>query len=395
MRITRHTAADMRQALRAVRAQLGPDAVILSSQRTAKGVEVTAAMDFDAANAAVRDPPTLAPAPKPASAPTPAPSPSLRADATFMPPATETMGQELKSLRRMLETQVAQLAWNDLSRRAPIHAEMLRELTEVGLDQDLAATVVAQLPPGADLSQARHLTSTLLSQDLLVTGDRWLDTGGRVALIGPTGVGKTTTLAKLAVRWILRHGTRDLALVAGDSFRIGAQAQLQSLGQLLGVPVHPLDDLSELPQVLARLSRYRFVLVDTPGSSQRDPQLAQRISIVGALSGELESALVLAASTQAGAVAETVRRFSAASPSSCVLTKLDEAASLGGVLSVLLRSKLPISYVSEGQRVPEDLRPARAQDLVTSAVRLAQITGAAADEELLKRRFGDVAHGFA
>ena len=150
---------------------------------------------------------------------------------------------------------------------------MLRELTEIGLDQDLAANLVGQLPPGADLPQARRMSSTLLSRDLSVTGDRWLDSGGRVALIGPTGVGKTTTLAKLAVRWVLRHGHRDLAVVAGDNFRIGAQGQLQTLGQLIGVPVHPIDDLAELPQVLSRLSRYRFVLVDTPGSSQRDPQL--------------------------------------------------------------------------------------------------------------------------
>ena len=117
--------------------------------------------------------------------------------------------------------------------------------------------------------------------------------------------------------------------------------------------------------------------------------------MIASLGAALESALVLAASTQAGAIAETVRRFAPANPASCVLTKLDEAASLGGVLSVLLRSKLPISYLSEGQRVPEDLRPARAEELVSSAVQLALLTGAAADEELLKRRFGDVAHDFA
>ena len=104
---------------------------------------------------------------------------------------------------------------------------------------------------------------------------------------------------------------------------------------------------------------------------------------------------MLAASTQAGAVAEAVARFAPARPTSCVLTKVDEAASLGGTLSALMRSRLPISYVSEGQRIPEDLRPARALELVTSAVELAAASGAAADEDLLKRRFGELAHAFA
>ena len=307
----------------------------------------------------------------------------------------DLMGTELKTLRRMLETQLAQLAWNDLSRRAPIHTEMLRELTELGLGQELAAQVVAQLPAHLDLTQARRLAIATLAQQVLVTGDRWLEDGGRVALVGPTGVGKTSTLSKLAVRWVLRHGPRDLAIVAGDNMRIGAQEQLNTLGQLLGARVYPLKDLAELPDLLARLSNSRFVLIDTPGSSQRDAQLASRFDALNAVGPDLETALVLGASTQAGANTEVVQRFAAVSPASCVLTKVDEAASLGGLLSVLVRARLPISYMSEGQRVPEDLRPARSLELVSSAVQLAQSTGAAADEDLLRRRFGELAHAIA
>lgn len=548
MKITRHTARDMRAALRKVREQLGPEAVILTSKRMPFGVEVTAAIDFDAArveaqaealeaaadyvparNAHERaSDPTVAGAPAgshaaasaakaPASraAPgaanppqkfqpeefasvarqheddddsnvqlspfarlqvemlqasparsragevkavqSPAPvravqkqaiasnaeveefdsldegvhsalenaidsymagngldgeaaeamTPAMPSRAKQNPAragASETDGEEgeesalsleLKAMRRILETQMAQLAWNDLSRRAPIHTEILRELTEVGLTQEFAAQIVAQLPAGTDLIKARRLSISLIAQRLNVIGDRWLDKGGHVALVGPTGVGKTTALAKLAVRWVLRHGARSLALISADGVRIGAHDQLQALGQMLDVPVCVAESFNEVPKLLEHLASKRLVLIDTPGMSQRDPQLTDRMAQLASAGTNVETALVLAASTQAGAIAETVARFSTAKVSSVLLTKVDEAASLGGILSVLARTELPISYVSEGQRVPEDLRPARSLELVSSAVQLAKSSGAAADEDLLRRRYGEVAHALA
>ncbi len=431
MKIVRHTAPDMRQALRCVREQLGEEAVILSSRRTPQGVEVTAAVDFDAGSlekaAALAVPgggapcadivsgrsPQLGSGPQrersPAAVATPAATlagtPGAAATAVAVsamepaallptPPqnAAETMGKELQTLRRMLETQLAQLAWSERSRRAPVHAELLRELTEIGIAQDLADHIVGQLDEGVDLTQGRRFAIAGLSQYLLVTGDRWLENGGRVAFVGATGVGKTTLLAKLAVRWILRHGPRDLALVASDSVRIGAQDQMQALGQLLGVPVHVPERFEALPELLTRLERCRLVLIDTPGSSLRDGQLTSRLAVLATCASKLETALVLAASTQAGALEEAVQRFKPANPASCLLTKLDEATSLGGALSVLIRARLPLSYTSEGQRVPEDLRPARALELVSQAVRLAKAAGAAADEDLLRRRFGRLAN---
>jgi flagellar biosynthesis protein FlhF len=437
MKIVRHIAPDMRQALRSIREQLGEDAVILSSRRIPEGVEVTAAVDFDATalQTAMSSPAeglTAAPLPAPAAsgvaAARPAPSPTpmrktpavesiaarreptlniepagkrdLAAEAlAALPPAPvpaqrgDAMESELKSLRRMLETQLAQLAWNELTRRAPVHVEILRELTEIGIFQELSDYILKQLPEKVELGFARRFAIAGLSQYLLVTGDRWLENGGRVAFIGATGVGKTTTLAKLAVRWVLRHGARDIALVGSDTVRIGAQDQIQSLGQLLGVPVYTPENFESLPTLLSRLGdRHRLILIDTPGSSLRDAQLASRLGVLANCASQMETALVLAGSTQAGAIEETVKRFAPANPSCCVLTKLDEAASLGGALSALIRARLPVSYVSEGQRVPEDLRPARALELVSTAVRLAKASGAAADEDLLRRRFGKTAH---
>ena len=419
MKIVRHTAQDMRQALRSIREQLGEEAVILSSRRTAEGVEVTAAVDFDAGSleaaaaataAATAPAPVLAPASArtratsarsaatAAAAPTPSPEP---ATATPMPPPlfdsqsdvqSDAMGKELQTLRRMLETQLAQLAWSERARRAPVHVELLRELTEIGIAQELAEHLVSQLDERIDLTQGRRFAIAGLSQYLLVTGDRWLEAGGRVAFVGATGVGKTTMLAKLAVRWILRHGPKDLALVASDTVRIGAQDQMQALGQLLGVPVHVPERFEALPDLLTRLEGHRLVLIDTPGSSLRDAQHAARLAVLSNCASKLETALVLAASTQAGALEEAVQRFRPLNPASCLLTKLDEAASLGGALSVLIRARLPLSYTSDGQRVPEDLRPARSLELVSQAVRLAKASGAAADEDLLRRRFGRLSH---
>jgi flagellar biosynthesis protein FlhF len=407
MKIVRHTAPDIRTALRAIREQLGEEAVILSSHRTAQGVEITAAIDFDAGKleaavaaplAAREEAESGSPIPSGRSPPESARTAAARGAAMIEeePPgeaSTQAMGRELQSLRRMLETQLAQLAWNDRTRRAPVHTELLRELTEIGIARDLADHLVGQLDARIDLTQGRRFAIAGLSQYLLVTGDRWLESGGRVAFVGATGVGKTTVLAKLAVRWILRHGTRDLALVASDNARIGAQDQMQALGQLLGVPVHVPDRFEALPELISRLGHYRMVLIDTPGSSLRDAQLDARLAVLANCASRLETALVLAASTQAGALEEAVQRFRPANPASCLLTKMDEAASLGGALSVLIRARLPLAYTSDGQRVPEDLRPARSLELVSHAVRLARATGAAADEDLLRRRFGRLAHG--
>jgi flagellar biosynthesis protein FlhF len=413
MRIIRYSAPDTRQALRGVREQLGEDAVILSSRRTEDGVEVTAGADIDPARladaAASTSTPAAAAAP-PAEAPRTAggfaglaaamrteaaaggassAAPGNRGEASE---AIDSVNKEMRIMRRMLESQLEQLAWNDRTRRTPVVTEILRELTEIGVSQELAEHISQELPAGTDLPGARRAALTALSEQLPVGTPSWQEQGGRLALIGATGAGKTTTLAKIAVRWVLRHGPRELALVAADSVCICAQDQLQALGQLLGVPVHAPETFEGLGATLAQLTRYRLVLIDTPGTSVRDPQLASRLAVLSGAGAQLESALVLPANSQAGALEETVKRFAPLNPGCCVLTKLDEAASLGGVLSVLARARLPVAYVSEGQRIPEDLQPARSLDLVSAAVRLAKSTDATADEDLLRRRFGKVNH---
>src|SRR5690606_12190697 len=142
------------------------------------------------------------------------------------------VNEELRTLRRMLETQLATLAWNDLTRRAPVQTELLKQLSAFGLGQDICTEVVAQMPAKGELAEAQRLALALISRRIATLEERWLEQGGVVALVGPTGVGKTTLLAKLAARWVLRHGPRQLALITTDCVRIGAQEQIHTLGRL-------------------------------------------------------------------------------------------------------------------------------------------------------------------
>jgi flagellar biosynthesis protein FlhF len=407
MKIQRYLAKDMRSALTQVREALGPDAVILSSGRVGDEVEVVAAIDFESQRETVEPLPTrAAPATvrkvdftKRASSqlsPEVAQFGSHEDDAPPVPEpaAAETsLADEVKGMRRMLEAQLATLTWNDMSRRSPLQAAMLKELARLGLSNELSQSLARKIPENLNFTAARRFALATIARTVQVTGDRWLEEGGRVAFAGPAGAGKTTLIAKLAARWVLRHGPRRIALVSADAVRIGAHEQMHMLGRLLGVTAHTVYDIAELPELLAGLSGQRLVLIDTAGASPRDPELARRLRLLQQMqagSGGLESAIVLPASTQAGTIDEVLNRFALAQPTAVCITKVDEAVSLGGILSALVRTKLPAAYVSDGQRVPEDLEPARSHALVARAVDIAHRNSVTPDDETMQRRIAGV-----
>jgi flagellar biosynthesis protein FlhF len=212
-----------------------------------------------------------------------------------------------------------------------------------------------------------------------------------IALVGSTGVGKTTSVAKLAARYALRHGQRSVALVTTDCYRIGAHEQLFTYGRILGVPVQVASSHEELQSTLASLADRRLVLIDTAGMSQRDLRLAEQLATLRDSGFPLRTYLVLNVTTQLNVLDEAVRAFGKAALEGCILTKVDEAASLGGVLSVVAKHRLPLAYVGDGQRVPEDLHPARAHNLVNRAVSLMQQAGQDSNDETLAERFGGMA----
>ena len=411
MRIQRYIAKDMRSALGQVRESMGPEAVILSTGTIGDQVEVVAAIDVEVArefaaprgaapltqNETLEHSPVrrassqLSEALVPKAPPAVAPAPAV---AQAQPAAEHSeLANEVKDMRRMLEAQLATLAWNDMSRRSPLQAAMLKELAQIGITQDLAGSLARKIPANLNFSAARRFALATIARTVQVTGDRWLETGGRIAFAGPAGAGKTTLLAKLAARWVLRHGPRRVALVSADAVRIGAHEQMHMLGRLLGVTAHTVYDVAELPELLDALSGQQLVLIDTAGASPRDPDLARRLRLLDQSKSRIETSLVIPASIQAGAIEEAMKLFAVARPSSCVITKVDEAVSLGGVLSALVRHKLPVAYMSDGQRVPEDLQPARAHTLVSRAVEIASRNGATADDEVMQRRITGATHG--
>lgn len=410
MKIKRFIAPNMREAMRMVREEQGDEAVILSNRRVEGGIEVVAATDYDAAlvqHAALREPPAVAPAPamprEPAMTSMVSMTPPPRVRETQMqmpasmpapraadhPPAgleLTALRTEMLGLRKLIEQQMAGQAWGDLKARNPVRAEVVRRLVGCGIELKLARELAAELPDTATADRARFLPMALLSRRVPAYKNEWLDAGGVVSLVGATGVGKTTTIAKLAARYVQSWGLRDVALVTTDHFRIGAQEQLFTYGRLLGVPVLTADNHTELCHALEKLRDRKLVLIDTAGISPRDENLSKQFAMLSGLPVPNRTALVLSASSQAADLDDQYRRFAPADPGAVILTKLDEASRLGGALSCVVRHGLPLAYTTDGQRVPEDLSPARPDQLVLRASRaLAHPTDA--DDEAMSLQF--------
>lgn len=369
MKIKRFVASDMRAAFRMVRDEQGPNAVILSSRRIDGNIEVIAATDYD--EALVQQAVQLVN--KPAVPAVQRAEPQLQAPPP--PPAQEgsddglrEVRSEINSMRHLIEREISRLT-QDRLRASPVRALVMDELQDFGCDAEQATSIVSALPNDADLRKARAQALGIWAKSISVTKGDWILEGGIYALIGPTGAGKTTTLAKLAAHYIRKFGARDVALVTLDTQRVAAREQLYAYARLLGVPVFEAGSGERLAQTLERLSDYKLVLIDTAGISQRDRALAAQLGWLESIR-DLRSLLVLPANAQMADLDEVVRRFWSARPEAIILSKVDETTHLGVSLSVAIRHQLPIAYVADGQRVPEDLQLAQAHRLVLRASEL-------------------------
>jgi flagellar biosynthesis protein FlhF len=429
MKIKRYTAPSMRAALALVRSEQGPDAVILSSRRSEEGIEVIAAVDYDEAlfadatrqrsaaapdvapeltlmmqpsrepmisqamreaAAGVATPPVLA-TPVVVAPRTPQIQKQLPARAAE-PHDDGAMQLEIQDLRRLLETGLAGMTWSDKRVREPLQVKVLEELSAMDIAPDVAMALAALTPQRTALENPSHIPMALLCRHLPMVNDTTCATGGITAVVGPTGAGKTTTIAKLAARWCMLHGNEGLALVSTDGYRVGAREQLNTYARILKVPMHAANSGKELAQVLERLKSKKLILIDTAGTGPRDARLSEQLAVLRLGAANAKVLLALPAQGEGNALDEIVCAFARINPIGCIITKVDEAASLGAVISATLRHKLKIAYVCNGQKVPEDLHAAHQKRvwLIRAAMDLKERSTPQRDDAYLARAFGQV-----
>ncbi|GAB4356667.1 MAG: flagellar biosynthesis protein FlhF [Gammaproteobacteria bacterium] len=397
MKIKRYFAPDIRTAIRQVREQQGPDAVILSNRSVEGGVEIVAAVDYDeqalleqtrqqqarrartTESGAGNAQEAARPATPDKGLDEPEVAASFPGGSRFassggadnywsQDPLLSEMRRELNSMRDLLEHQLSGLAWGEMARGQPHRMVVLKRLMNLGLSSRLAKRITNELSDTGDADLLWRRALGVLAHAIPIAQDDILTDGGVIALVGPTGVGKTTMVAKLAARFCLQHGRHQVALLTTDNYRIGAHEQLRTYGRILDVPVRVVEEKEDLGGVMADFADRRLILIDTAGIGQRDRRLPEHLAMLEDRLMPIRRYLVLSATTDRAALREAVGRFGASPLAGCMLTKLDETARLASALSVVVEERLPVSYVGDGQRVPEDLAPARAHNLVSAAV---------------------------
>ncbi|MGL5291977.1 MAG: flagellar biosynthesis protein FlhF [Vibrionaceae bacterium] len=281
------------------------------------------------------------------------------------------MRQEISAIRGLLEHQLAGLMWQEMERKEPLRAMLIKRLERIGFSPALVDQLASYIPENLSPREAWDELLSIISDQIITAEDNLLEEGGVIALLGPTGVGKTTTIAKLAARAAMDFGADDVALVTTDTFRIGAHEQLATYGRILSCPVKVAKNAQELADILYQFRYRRLVLLDTAGMGQRDMRLSEQLDTLIKNSGaHIRSFLVLSATSQRRVLQETIDHFCKIPLSGCILTKLDESLSLGEMISVMIEYALPIAYLTNGQRVPEDIRKASGQYLVNKASEL-------------------------
>src|SRR5450830_333875 len=319
------------------------------------------------------------------------PSPPLQAasrpvEATAVPTMVPTLGasqqmaemlSEMRNMRSVIESQLTTIAWGNIQQRDPVKSQVLNTLLSAGFSASLARLLAEKMPANLDIDKATTWIKNILAINLntIETETEVLDQGGIFALIGPTGVGKTTTTAKLAARYVMKHGTQNIGLITTDAYRIGGHEQLRIYGKILGVMVHAVKDEADLKIALNELKNKHTILIDTVGVSQRDRMVAEQIAMLSntTLSNTrtpIKKLLCLNATSTGETLTDVIRAYKGKGLDGCIITKLDEAATIGSALDVIVRGKLKLYYVANGQRVPEDIHMANKHYLIQQALKL-------------------------
>lgn len=272
----------------------------------------------------------------------------------------DDMRQEIQTLRGMLEAQLR----GNIGVHEPLHTILLQKLLYLGVSHTTAANWACSVRPDLNQQKGWEGVLNLISEQLLICDTHRIEEGGVYAFVGPTGVGKTTTLAKIAARFALRFGADKLGLVTMDTYRIAAQEQLMMYGKILGVKVCVAQDEVSLARVLRQLSDKKLILIDTAGMNPADERVVKQMYVLGTYLQSISKVLVLPATSHYRVLIDAIKRYEANQVDQCILTKLDESLAVGGALSALIESGLGVSYLTHGQRVPEDIKMATRHQLI-------------------------------
>lgn len=280
----------------------------------------------------------------------------------------EALQAELADMRLLLEDQLTRMARTPVM-SSPVASGLMRRFHHMGLPTSLCEPLVARVREQSSMQDAWVESLALLSRSLPVSKEDLVMQGGVFAFVGPTGVGKTTTIAKLAARYVLANGAENVTLVTTDTYRIAAHDQLRSLGRILNVQVKVVEDNKDLPAVLRGLKHCPLVLIDTAGFRQGDEQLKEQLAVLESIE-QVKTLLVLSSNSQAQLMKASVHAHRSRKLLGCVLTKLDDTASLGEALGVVLEHRLPVAYITDGQDIPQDIELARGHKLAAKAAAL-------------------------
>jgi flagellar biosynthesis protein FlhF len=280
----------------------------------------------------------------------------------------ERMKNEMSSIRELLEHQVSGLMWQDMAQKDPARAMLVNRLMSLGMSEQVSDQIAGYIPAQKNDQDTWELAKKFISQQINTTNNDIIHRGGVVSLVGPTGVGKTTTIAKLAARFAQIHGADQVVMISTDNYRIAGFEQLATYGRIIGCQVKLASDAKTLDTLLQQFSKKKLILIDTAGMGQRDMRLAKHLTtLVSNARVRIRNYLVLAANTQQRVMQENVERFKKVPLAGCIYTKLDESLSIGEIISTSIQNGLAIGYLTDGQRVPEDIKVANAEKLVTLA----------------------------
>ena len=400
MKIKKYFASNMRQALEMAKNEHGPDVVILSNRKVMGGIELVAAQDYDetAYKKLTQSSKQIKESKRESETidvePIIEPSPSITKKDSEVPDfwtedsTINQMRNEIQSLRTMLEQQVSGLAWGDIGRQHPLWANLIRQMINMDISPGLAKKLVREVPENYEFDQAWRTALALLSYQIPLYDAKILSPGNVVQFLGSSGSGKTTTIAKLATQFALEHNNKDILLATTDSHRVGAKEQLRNYARILGVPLRSINNRNDYLGLFDEANNGRLVLVDTAGVSFRDEMFKAQLDLLNLGARETTNCLTLQATESYNSLARLIDEYQQLNIDCCIPTKLDEAASLGSLLSVSIDRTLPVALVCDGQRVPEDIQLPKPHQLISGVVSRAKQNRIHLDEERLEQTIG-------